>query len=146
MPTLTYILPLTSWFSNGEYTPWVHAMIGHVKAISVMHAIARWPILVRFMKMMLPASARQMRIDHVNFCIERVEERMMLQDARPDFWSLIVQAGTHRDINKQQLYAVMGYVSQNLTYRHKLTDLDFQRFHVCRDRYVFIFPTFICLG
>lgn len=52
-----------------------------------------------------------MRIDHVNFCIERVEERMALQDTRPDFWSLIVEAGTHRDISKQQLYAVMGYVS-----------------------------------
>lgn len=51
-----------------------------------------------------------MRIDHVNFCIERDEERMALQNTRPNFWSLIVEAGTHRDISKQQLYAVMGFV------------------------------------
>ncbi|KAF2799643.1 benzoate 4-monooxygenase cytochrome P450 [Melanomma pulvis-pyrius CBS 109.77] len=107
MGDLTFGEPL-DLLVNSEYTPWVYAMIGHVKSISLMHAIARWPILAAGMKALLPASIKKLREDHFNFCVERVEKRIALKTARPDFWSLIVEAGTQREINKAQLYATMS--------------------------------------
>lgn len=83
-------------------------MICHVKSISLMHAIARWPILAAGMRALLPASVKKLREDHFNFCVERVEKRIALKTTRPDFWSLIVEAGTQREINKAQLYATMS--------------------------------------
>lgn len=93
---------------NTTYTPWVYAMIGHLKSVSIMHAVARWPILTAIMRRLLPKSVKEMREAHFNFCTQRVDKRMAMKSDLPDFWSLVIEAGTHRDISKGQLYATMS--------------------------------------
>ncbi|KAH6980600.1 cytochrome P450 [Ilyonectria sp. MPI-CAGE-AT-0026] len=93
---------------NTTYTPWVYAMIGHLKSVSIMHAIARWQLLTAVMKRLLPKFIKEMREAHFNFCVQRVDKRMATKTERPDFWSLVIKAGTHRDISKGQLYATMS--------------------------------------
>lgn len=73
-----------------------------------MHAIARWQLLTAVMKRLLPKFIKEMREAHFNFCVQRVDKRMATKTERPDFWSLVIKAGTHRDISKGQLYATMS--------------------------------------
>ncbi|EXJ66670.1 uncharacterized protein A1O5_10341 [Cladophialophora psammophila CBS 110553] len=89
-----------------RYTAWVSFLLSHVKSVAYMHAIARWPILARSVKYLLPKSVKEGREEFFGYCVAKVEERMAVQTERPDFWSLIVKNQDEKGITRQEMYAV----------------------------------------
>ncbi|KAH6684785.1 cytochrome P450 [Halenospora varia] len=88
-----------------KYVPWVEAINGIAKTISYMHAINRWPAIAYLLNYFMPASVRNMRLDHYKFCVDRVERRLRTEVDRPDLFGIITDAGADKEMLREEMYS-----------------------------------------
>lgn len=83
MADLTFGEPL-GLLHESAYTPWVAALFGSIKLITVAGVLRTWPVLDALLQRYLPKDLKEKRRKHMAFSSERVDKRMQRQTDRPD--------------------------------------------------------------
>lgn len=90
MGDLTFGEPLYM-IQNSEYTPWVKAMFGGAKAMTLIQLVKFFPLLDRIWKAMIPKSLKDLEKSLFKQSADRVDTRLAKETDRPDIWSLALR-------------------------------------------------------
>ena len=89
MADLTFGEPL-NLLQESEYTPWVAAIFGHAKIVSMSLVVRQWG-LERLVQMCLPAKVLEQSKVHMSFSSDRVDARLAKKTDRPDIWTYVLR-------------------------------------------------------
>ncbi|OAG11400.1 cytochrome P450 [Paraphaeosphaeria sporulosa] len=92
MADLTFGEPL-GLLQNSKYIPWVAALFGSVRLMTMVGVVKRWPLLDGLLQRYLPRGLKEKRRQHLLFSSERVDKRMQKQTDRPDIWTYVMKEG-----------------------------------------------------
>lgn len=74
---------------SSSYNPWVNALFGYAKVLSLVRIFRAWPGLTSLVNVLVPSDIRQKSKAHVSYSYERVDERMARKTERPDIWDFV---------------------------------------------------------
>ncbi|KAF2445636.1 cytochrome P450 [Karstenula rhodostoma CBS 690.94] len=92
MADLTFGEPL-GLLQGSTYIPWVAALFGSIKFLSVTGVVRRWPLLDNLLQRYLPKRLKEKRREHLQFSSARVDKRMQKKTDRPDIWTYVTKEG-----------------------------------------------------
>ncbi|KAK6815709.1 hypothetical protein PG987_016475 [Apiospora arundinis] len=87
MGDLTFGQPLGLLESN-KYTPWVHAIFSSVKVLGIVQFIEYYPAVRALWGLLEPKSITEMKRNHWNHTVDRVNQRLERGSNQPDIWNL----------------------------------------------------------
>ncbi|KAF2455341.1 benzoate 4-monooxygenase cytochrome P450 [Lineolata rhizophorae] len=95
--------------SQKSYHPMVVMTFKAAAAISMKNIMSHFPIAARFSSLFIPQETLKKRIEFYDFTKSRVERRLAMDTARPDFTTAILKhSDTNRSLSRQKIYANMG--------------------------------------
>ncbi|GME32740.1 Cytochrome P450 [Neofusicoccum parvum] len=77
--------------TRSEYSPWVKAVFGNIKAGSLLTLGYQYPFLLSIIKPLVPRSLREQARLHFEHSAERVDRRMEKGSDKPDIWNLVLE-------------------------------------------------------
>jgi cytochrome P450 len=83
MADLTFGEPL-GLLQESRYTPWVAALFGSMRLLTVVGVVKRWPLLDSLLQRYLPKHLKEKRRQHLLYTSERVDKRMQKKTDHPD--------------------------------------------------------------
>jgi cytochrome P450 len=102
MADLTFGEPL-GLLQESKYIPWIAALFGSMKLLTVAGVVKRWPLLDGLLQRYMPKHLKEKRRQHLLFSSERVDKRMQKKTDHPDskfhmilvsdYGSLLFQSG-----------------------------------------------------
>lgn len=93
MGDLTFGEPL-GLLEQSEYTPWVKAVFGSIKAQHLSRIMMEYPILGKLVVLLTPKSLEQQVRMHFQHAADRVDRRLAKSDdGKPDIWGLVLDKG-----------------------------------------------------
>ncbi len=78
---------------DSRYSPWVSVIFGSVKFTSRLSLLASYPLLQRVFNALLPPSFAKTRLDHFQYCVDRVTKRLNRgreSSDGSDLWDLVL--------------------------------------------------------
>ncbi|OJD36906.1 cytochrome p450 [Diplodia corticola] len=105
---LTFGEPL-GLLEQSEYTPWVKAVYGNIKAQHLSRMRTEYPLLGKLVNRWMPKGLAEQMLLHFRNAYERVDRRLEKGvNAKPDIWSLVL------DKNKGQLSVGQMHANSSL--------------------------------
>ncbi|KAJ4286680.1 Sir2 histone deacetylase Hst2 [Kalmusia sp. IMI 367209] len=127
MGDLTFGEPL-GLLQQSKYTPWVEAVFGRLRSLTVTIAIMNYP-LARYMgRWFMPNGMKEEEQRHFEHSAHRVNKRLEKDtgEKKPDIWSLILEKGTeHLTLAKMHANAALFMVAGTETTATILSGLTF---------------------
>ena len=78
---------------QGELHPWIGLIFDSIKALSFLGAVNQFPLLNSVLQKMIPRSVVQKGLDHFDLGARKVDRRLQMGTARPDFMSAMLKNG-----------------------------------------------------
>jgi hypothetical protein len=78
---------------QGELHPWIGLIFDSIKALSFLGAVNQFPLLNSVLQKMIPRSVVQKGLDHFDLGARKVDRRLQMGTARPDFMSTMLKNG-----------------------------------------------------
>ncbi|KAF2791648.1 cytochrome P450 [Melanomma pulvis-pyrius CBS 109.77] len=90
---------------TSEYTPWVKAVFGSIKAGTFYRLMRQYPFIARIAKWFVPRSIRKLEKMHYQHSADRVDRRLEkgTDIDKPDIWSLVLDKGPNQLSRNQML-------------------------------------------
>lgn len=76
---------------NIQYSPWVSSVFNSVKILLVVQIIEFYPLLRWLFDRCEPRVLTDMKTEHWNHTVERVDRRLERGPGHPDIWSLVME-------------------------------------------------------
>lgn len=91
---------------TSEYTPWVKAVFGSIKAGTFSRMIRQYPLIARIARCFVPRSIRELEKMHYQHAADRVDRRLEKETDinKPDIWSLVLNKGRD-ELSRGQMHA-----------------------------------------
>ena len=94
---------------NQRYHPWVQMVFGNLKGLVYITAGSRFPIFKRFLPLLIPKHIVNQINDHWQYTAQKLEQRMRLEEERPDFLSPILKNNTDgKGISRDEILSNIG--------------------------------------
>ena len=71
--------------------PWVSVLFGYLKFSAILGAVSNFPLLYKFLMLLVPKKITNERKQHYLFTKEKVEKRMAQGIVRPDFMTNVLR-------------------------------------------------------
>jgi cytochrome P450 len=78
---------------QGKLHPWIGLIFDSIKALSFLGAVNQFPLLNSVLQKMIPRSVVQKGLDHFDLGARKVDRRLQMGTARPDFISAMLKNG-----------------------------------------------------
>ncbi|CAM1500429.1 Fc.00g095910.m01.CDS01 [Cosmosporella sp. VM-42] len=92
---------------NSEYHPWIHYLFSRLKMMMYGQIMATMTYLSKIVDLLVPQSVKQEAMNHVQFSIDKVNRRRVVQEKdRPDFMTHFLEhTGIKGGLDFSELYA-----------------------------------------
>ncbi|KAF4539469.1 Cytochrome p450 protein [Lasiodiplodia theobromae] len=104
MADLTFGEPL-GLLDKSEYTPWVAAVFGWIKAADIFRITMEYPFLGLLAKYLTPKSLIEQRKLHFHHSSDRVDRRIERGSDRPDIWNFVLKQPEGRRLDIGDMHA-----------------------------------------
>ncbi|KAB2573753.1 Cytochrome P450 monooxygenase rdc4 [Lasiodiplodia theobromae] len=107
MADLTFGEPLHQ-LESSQYSPWVSAIFGGFKAGDMARITQEYPVLRYVYRTLVPKRLLEMRKQHFQHAVDRVERRLAAPPAgKADIWELVLRDGGKLDADKMHSNAAL---------------------------------------
>jgi cytochrome P450 len=103
MAELTFGEPL-GLLQHSEYTPWVKAVFGSIRAVTVFSLTVEYPLAGRVASWFLPKRIKEQQRLHFEQSANSVDRRLARNTGnKPDIWSLVLEKGMN-ELNRAKMH------------------------------------------
>lgn len=92
---------------NEKLSPWVEAVFGNMRTVSIISCIQDYPLLVKFVDYLIPSKLKKQQELHFKYTNNRVDKRTQAVLERNDIWNFVMKkdGGKSGKLSQLEMYS-----------------------------------------